>query len=427
MTADAPDRPQRIAVVGAGVAGLTTAYLLGERHRVTLFEKNGYLGGHTNTILIPDGPDAGTPVDTGFIVLNNHTYPLLQKLLARLHVPTRDSDMSFGFSSEVSGLAYAGTGIPGLFAQPRNLVSLRHWAFLREIMQFCRQAREDLRNDYLAGHTMASYLQKRGYTPLTVRSYILPMAAAIWSASHSDVFDFPAEMLIRFWENHGLLSIENRPTWMTIAGGSHSYVRRMLETWTVDARVGAEIQRVTRGPAGPTVHFRDGAQEAFDLVVMASHADETLALLSDADDDERRLLGPWRYQPNEALLHHDERIMPRNRRAWASWNFTERPGAGDRNPVAVTYHMNRLQGLRTQRQYFVTLNDPGYVREECVVRRIAYTHPQFSLAAMRTQGDLPRLQGRRGTYFCGSYHGYGFHEDAVRSGVAVARLLGGEL
>lgn len=418
---------KKIAVVGGGVAGLTTAYLLDGRHEVTLFERNEYAGGHTHTIELDQGPDRGLAVDTGFIVLNDHTYPLFRKLLARLQVPTQDSDMSFAFASEVTGLQYAGTGLDGLFAQRRNWVNPRFHALLRSITRFCREARADLYNGRLVGRTVGDYLAWRRVPARTVSSYIIPMAGAIWSASAVGVREFPAESLVRFWDNHGLLSLKNRPQWMTVQGGSHAYVKRMLATWKVKVHLQTDLAVIQRETNGVVLRHRDGRVERFDAVVLAAHADESLKLLADPTPDERRLLGPWSYSTNHTVLHTDARVMPSNRRAWASWNYLERPGGKATNPVAVTYHMNRLQNLRAQQDYFVTLNDTAAIAPDRIIREFIYHHPSYTFASLATQRELPSLNGVRNTYFCGSYFGYGFHEDAVRSGVAVAEELGAAL
>jgi predicted NAD/FAD-binding protein len=417
----------RVVVVGSGVAGLTAAYLLQQKHRVTLLEKNTYAGGHSNTVVLPDGPDAGTAIDTGFIVCNDQTYPLFLRLLARLGCPTQPSEMSFGFHSEVTGLQYAGTGWRGLFASPRNAVNPRYLAMLAEIIRFSSRARADLAAGLLRGRTIGDYLAWRGFSEHVTRSYIVPMAAAIWSATQRSIRDFPAEALIRFWANHGLLSLRNRPNWMTVAGGSHRYVKTLLSQLQMPCRLGAAIAHIRREHNGAVLTMRDGTEERYDAVVLAAHADEALRLLADPSEAERRLLGAWSYQENRTLLHTDESVMPSNRHAWASWNHVQRRGGSDDDPVAVSYHMNRLQNLSAQRSYFVTLNNGHSVRREHVLREILYTHPVYTFEAMATQDALPQLNGVRRTFFCGSYFGYGFHEDAVRSAVEVARRLGTDL
>ncbi len=416
-----------IAVIGSGVAGLTAAYLLDKHYDVTLFERNDYAGGHTHTIELESGPDRGLGVDTGFIVLNNHTYPLFRQLLARLGVATQNSDMSFAFASEISGLQYAGTDLSGLFAQRWNVVNPRFLALLRGIIRFCKIAQADLHSGQLTGRTVGNYLAWRNVSPQTIRCYIVPMAGAIWSASAAGIRDFPAEALIRFWENHGLLSLKNRPQWMTVQGGSHAYVKRMRETWNVRLELNTQLDHVRREANGVTLRHRDGREQTFAIAVLAAHADESLRLLADPTPDEQRLLSPWSYQPNRTVLHTDERALPSNRRAWASWNYVERPHADEKSPVAVTYHMNRLQNLRARQDYFVTLNDTQFIRAERILREFTYDHPVYTFASLATQRELPGLNGVQNTFFCGSYFGYGFHEDAVRSGVEVARARGATL
>ena len=423
-----PTGPRKnIAVIGGGVAGLTAAYLLDTRRQVTLFERNDYAGGHTHTIELTEGPDAGLAVDTGFIVLNDKTYPLFRKLLARLGVLTQISDMSFAFASEISGLQYAGTNLDGLFAQRWNLLSPRFHHLLHHITRFCRLARADLYSGRLSGRTLNDYLRWRNVPASTVRNYLVPMAGAIWSASAEGIRSFPAESLVRFWDNHGLLSLKNRPQWMTVQGGSHAYVKKMRADWKVRLQLRADIECVRRTMAGAVIRHRDGREEVFDAVVLAAHADESLRLLADPTLDERRLLGPWTYQPNHTVLHTDARVMPSNRRAWASWNYVERPQRADASPVAVTYHMNRLQNLRATKDYFVTLNDTSAIGRDMIVRDFIYHHPVYTFDSLNTQNELPTLNGKQQTYFCGSYFGYGFHEDAVRSAVAVAESLGAPL
>lgn len=427
MSALNHDAPLNIAVVGSGIAGLTAAHLLAQKHRVTLLEKNNRLGGHTNTIVIEDGPDAGTAIDTGFIVFNDQTYPLFQRLLERLGVPSQPSEMSFGFCSEVTGLQYAGTGLRGLFADRSNALNPRFLGLLAEIARFCRVSRRDLRDGLLRDRTVGAYLSWRGFSANVARNYIVPMAAAIWSATQRSIRDFPAESLIRFWENHGLLSLQNRPNWMTVSGGSHTYIHALKERLKDAVHVGAAIAHVRREHSAVVLNMADGREERYDAVVLAAHADESLRLLADPSQDERQLLGAWTYQENRTLLHTDPQVMPSNPRAWASWNYVESKSLTDDDPVSVTYHMNRLQRLRTRNAYFVTLNNSAAVRRSHVLREIIYTHPVYSFAALASQADLPRLNGSRRTFFCGSYFGYGFHEDAVRSAVDVARMLGTDL
>mgnify|MGYP001002264613 CR=1 FL=1 len=416
---------QRIAVIGAGVAGVTASHLLQRVGAVKLFEKAPRLGGHTNTIVIEDGPDAGTPVDTGFIVCNNHTYPLFHAFLADLQCPVRWSDMSFGFSSEKDGFYYAGTSLSGLFARRGNLFRPSFYRFLGEIMSFGKRALADLAANRVGDQSLGEYV--RDLSPDTVRRYIIPMAAAIWSATQDDIRNFPARTLLDFWRNHGLLSLKNRPRWQTVAGGSHAYLKAFARSFCGQIALNARIRAIRRDAAGVTLIHEDGYHELFDKVVVATHADEALALLETPSPDEQHLLGAWRYQRNRTLLHTDVSFLPANRRAWASWNYIERRDARPHEPVPVTYSMNKLQGLKTLEEYCVTLNPDREPAKGTLIRDIEYHHPVYSREAVATQSRLPDLNGRNNTWFCGSYFGYGFHEDAVRSGVQVASAFGATL
>jgi predicted NAD/FAD-binding protein len=411
----------KIAVIGGGVAGIVTAYLLQQQHQVTLFEQNDYLGGHTNTIEISDGPDAGLAVDTGFIVLNDATYPLLQKFLARLGVATRAAEMSFGFACLQSGLVYAGNDLNGLFAQRRNLVNPGFYRFLWEINRFNNNARQELTAGSVPAVTLGDYLQQKHYSAFMVNHYLLPMAAAIWSTPALRAADFPAEAFLRFFLNHGLLSVRNRPQWQTVVGGSIAYVKAFRREFRGEIHLNAGVAKVDRETDDVRLQFADGHSEQFDRVVIAIHADQALRLLGDPSDQEQRLLAPWQYQLNRTVLHTDASVLPKQQAAWSAWNFTREAGDhADTQPVFVSYYMNLLQGLRAQRTYCVTLNRPANFRPETVIAEFNYQHPQYSFAALATQAELPTLNGQRNSWFCGSYFGYGFHEDAVRSAVAVA-------
>lgn len=416
-----------IAVVGGGVAGIVAAHLLQQRHQVTLFEKNAYLGGHTHTIEIASGPDAGLAVDTGFIVFNDRTYPHFETFLDRLGVASRLSEMSFSFCCRQSGLVYAGNNFNGLFAQRRNLLRPGFWRFLREILRFCRTARADLAQGRVPAVDLAAYLRRHRFSAFMTENYLLPMAAAIWSAPPGAVGSFPAEPFLRFFLNHGLLSLRNRPNWKTVAGGSHSYVKAFLAGFKGQLRLNGPIASIVRDNLGVRLHLGAGQEESFDRVVIATHADQALRLLADPDEREERLLGPWRYQKNHTVLHTDSARLPHLGRARSSWNFIRERQDDAHSPVSVTYYMNCLQGLKSRRDYCVTLNHEGDFAPGSVIAEMDYHHPQYSFAAMETQAGLPELNGRRHSYFCGSYFGYGFHEDAVRSAVAVGRHFDVEL
>jgi predicted NAD/FAD-binding protein len=414
----------RVAVIGAGVAGLTVAWLLQRKYRVDLYDKNDYPGGHTRTIEVPDGPDAGTPVDTGFIVMNERNYPLLTRLFQLLDVPTGKSDMSFSYSEERTGYAYAGTNARSLFARSSNLLNPRHWNMLRDILRFNKASLADLEGGRLSGITLGDYLAHGGYGSYFTERYLLPMGSAIWSSPGGSITEFPAEAFIHFFYNHGLLSLNDRPQWKYVIGGSRQYVRAMMKTFDGCLSLNAPVHGVRRTDRGVDILLKHGEVRSYDLAVIGAHADQALALIENPTPAESELLGAWRYQENEAVLHTDPAVMPAARAAWASWNFVVESHPDPDRPVSLTYHMNRLQDLNTERPYFVTLNGKAPLSEACVMDRTVFTHPLYSFASLATQEPLRALSGSDRIYYCGSYFGHGFHEDAVRSGVEVAARLG---
>ena len=415
--------PKRIAVIGAGIAGLSAAWLLGQAHDVVLIEAEPRLGGHANTVLVPGDDGAETPVDTGFIVYNERTYPNFVALLDHLGVATQPTEMSFAVSLDGGRLEYSGTGLAGLFAQPGNLANPRFWAMLRGLVRFYRDATRDARAGSAAAMTLGEYLAAGDYGAAFRDDHLLPMAAAIWSAPCSEILSYPAQAFLRFHHNHGLLQLTDRPLWRTVTGGSAVYVERLRSRFRGSVRLGTPARQVRRSPNEVLV-AGDGWSERFDQVVFATHADQTLALLADPDPLEASALGAFRYSRNRAVLHGDEALMPRRRRAWASWNHLgerTRPDAA----CSVTYWMNLLQDLPRQRPFFVTLNPPETLRAETILREEVYEHPIFDRAALAAQEHLWSLQGARRSWFCGAYFGSGFHEDGLQSGLAVAEALGG--
>ncbi len=417
----------KIAIIGGGVAGVTAAFILQKAHDITLFEKNSYIGGHTCTVVLEDGPDRGTPVDMGFIVLNNQTYPTFTKLLNQLNVPVRPSEMSFSFVCEKTGLEYAGTSLKGLFSQKKNLVSPHFLKMLADILRFGKQSTRDLMNHQLNGFTLGEYLQKHSYGQGFVSEYLLPMASAIWSSPAGEILQFPAGTFVHFLRNHGLLSFRNRPCWQTVSGGSHSYIKAFLEKFRGDIRLSMAPTEIERRNDGITIHTSDGKAERFDRLVMAAHADQSLKLLKDPSPAEESLLGAWSYQKNIAVLHTDSSLLPSHPDARASWNYRRVAGKDLEAPVSVSYWMNRLQGLNTRENYLVSLNPTRPIPGDKIIRSVEFEHPLYNFQSVATQNRLPSLNGKQNTYYCGSYFGYGFHEDAVKSGVQVARCFGLEL
>ncbi len=422
---DGGDRSRRqIAVVGSGISGLSAAWLLSQRHDVTLFERDTRLGGHANTVEVTDRGGRVVPVDTGFIVFNEATYPNFCALLAHLGVRSNATEMSFAVSLDDGRLEYSGSGLAGLFAQRRNIVSPRFWSMLQDLLRFYRQAPRDAAG--LAGQavSLGDYLKAGRYGRAFLDDHLLPMAAAIWSAPCAEILSYPATAFIRFHDNHGLLRLSGRPVWRTVEGGSRVYVDSLRAAIRGEVRTGAAIRSIRRLTSGVVLESTEGWSRAFDDVVLATHANDALALLADPSSEERRLLGAFRYSRNLAVLHRDPALMPRRRAAWSSWNHL-----GDRRdpegPCAVTYWMNRLQTMDTDDPFFVTLNPPRPPRESTILRAETYDHPLFDAAAIAAQEQLWTLQGQRGTWFCGAHFGAGFHEDGLQSGLAVAEELGG--
>lgn len=416
------ETPLNIAVIGSGAAGLCAAHLLQRKHRVKLIEKSERLGGHTNTVVIPDGPDAGTPVDTGFIVMNHRNYPLLTRLFEQLGVDLLDSNMSFGYHDQPSGLQYCGSGIDGLFAQRTNLLRPTFIRMVREVMRFFKTAQQDLSAQNLTDETLGDYLARHGFSRAFIDHHLIPMGSAIWSTPCEQMMDFPAHSFLQFFNNHGLLTVNDRPQWKTVVNGSSEYIRKMQKQWqNVEIRTGSSIHEVSRDDKSVRVLYANRPPEQFDHIVIATHADQALGLLGDPSPGEQRLLGCWKYTRSRTLLHTDESVMPPLKKVWSSWNFTRLGGSR----TSLTYHMNRLQRLQTSRQYFVSLNllqDP-----DGIIMEIDYEHPMFTREALTFRPKLQELNGENRTWFAGSYFGNGFHEDAVRSGLEVARAFGIEL
>jgi len=412
----------RIAVVGSGISGLAAAFLLGEKHKVSLFEKNAYLGGHTNTIEVDDEGSA-LSVDTGFIVYNELNYPHLTGLFRILDIETQDTDMSFSVSMDEGRLEYGGANLSTLFAQRRNLFRLRFLGMVRDILRFNRLAKSLLAdpNAQSTEETLGEFLQRHHFGQALCREYLLPMAGAIWSCPTETMLRFPMLSFARFFNNHGLLNIHDRPQWKTVVGGSWMYVKRLVASGRFTHHTGTKITRVLRTEQG--VHLPE-VDAHFDAIVFASHADETLAMLDNPDERERAILGAFSFQENHAYLHTDRRLMPRRQKIWSSWNYYGRQEQDGHQAVAVTYWMNRLQKLSSSRDWLVTLNPPTPPASEMTHARITYHHPVFDAAAIHAQGRIDEIQGHRRSWYCGAWQGYGFHEDGLRSAVNVAGLFG---
>jgi len=406
---------------------MAAAWLLSETCRVTVYEADRRVGGHSHTVDAACSDGGTVPVDMGFIVYNESNYPNLTALFRHLGVETKPSEMSFAVSLDDGRLEYAGTDFRGLFAQPANLLRPRFWAMLRDLLRFYREAPRDMQVPADEFQSLAAYLAERGYGGAFVEDHLLPMAAAIWSTPATQAGAHPAANFIRFFDNHGLLKLSGRPEWRTVTGGSRAYVRRLAQRYSTDIRLGCGVGRIERLGNGVRLHDTGGTAADYDEVVIAAHADQALAMLADPSDAEAHLLGAIPYQPNDAVMHGDQRLMPRRRRAWASWNYLSADAHSPRRTEAMcaTYWMNRLQGLGAADPVFVTLNPHRTPDPHTVMHRTSFTHPLFDATALRAQRQLWALQGRRRTWFCGAYFGAGFHEDGLQAGLAVAEALGG--
>lgn len=437
MTTDSPDvavpsaapqglsAGQKIAVIGTGITGMAAAWLLSKRHQVTVLEKDTRVGGHTNTVEAKTAGGATLPVDTGFIVYNARNYPNLVALFEHLGVETLETDMSFAVSVDGGRLEYAGSDLAGLIAQPANLLRPRFWSMLIDLVRFYRKAPAFLAEPGADDMTLGDYLKREKYSRAFVEDHLLPMGAAIWSSPPEDMEQHPAAAFIRFFQNHALLDLTNRPIWRTVKGGSREYLRRLTSAYADRIQVGAGVDKIIRGASGVLVTDATGHTTAYDHVVIACHADDALAMLGDPTAEEQRLLGAFRYQTNDVWLHQDETLMPRRRKAWAAWNYVSDSQRGSDWASTVTYWMNRLQHIDEAHPLFVTLNPPVMPRPETVLHRQSYEHPLFTVEAVKAQKDLWRLQGQGGTWYCGSYFGSGFHEDGLQAGLLVAERLGG--
>jgi predicted NAD/FAD-binding protein len=405
----------KVAVVGTGIAGLTTAAGLADRHELTVFEAADWIGGHTNTVDVEE--DGGiVAVDTGFIVFNDWTYPNFIALLRKLGVAWQASNMSFSLQCEKTGLEYNGTSLNSLFAQRRNILRPSFLHMIWEILRFNREAPRFLATQDETT-TLGAWLESRGFGGAFVEHYVVPMGRAIWSADEDAMLGFPARFFIDFFHRHGFLSVDHRPQWQTVSGGSREYVRKLISPFASQIRVATPVASVRRLPQGVALRTVAGETLQFDAVVFACHSDQALAMLEDPSEAEREILGAFPYAPNEAVLHTDESLLPRRPLARAAWNYHLRRDSG--RGVALTYDMNVLQSLSTRRRYLVSLNMTDAIDERCVLKTFSYSHPVYTPGAVAAQKRHAEISGPRRSFYCGAYWRYGFHEDGVVSGLTV--------
>ena len=409
---------KRIAIVGSGIAGLTCAYHLARQHQVRVFEANDSIGGHTHTVDV-EWQGESSAIDSGFIVFNDRTYPNFLQLLRQLQVPYQPTEMSFSVRNDAIGLEYNGHNLNSLFAQRKNLFSPRFWKLLRDILRFNRQVRE---HDFAANATIGDYLAAHNYGTLFQNNYLLPMIAAIWSLGLEDSRSFPLDFFVRFFANHGLLNLQDRPQWYSIIGGSRSYLEPLTASFREQIEPATPVRRLSPRDQGILL-ATDRDETRFDEVILACHADQALALLDQPTAAEERILGALPFTDNQVVLHTDTRLLPRERRAWASWNYYNREQAAGR--AGLTYNMNILQQLHKQHTYLVTLNQE--IEQDYVLRRFNYAHPAYTPAGIKAQSDWGEISGHRHIHYCGAYWFNGFHEDGVRSAQRVCRSLGVDL
>lgn len=407
----------KIAVLGAGISGLGAAYLLSKKFEVDLYEKEARLGGHARTTMVEEeGRRFG--VDTGFLVFNHETYPLLTRLFETLDVAIEKSDMSFGFWDEASGTAYNGQSLGGMFFQKRNLFSPMHWRMIRDILRFNRRANADIDRDAVGPEvTLGAYLRPYGDT--FKQRYLIPMGAAIWSTPNEKMHDFPARTFLHFFKNHGLLGVTTQHQWLTVSSGSVQYVDKIKTHVSGRIVTGSDVIGVRRCDGGVLLRHANGAQSHYDRVVMAMHAPDALKMLEDPSDAEREVLGAFAYKENNAVLHNDTRALYPDRGIYAAWNYKT---GGNADAVTLSYWINRLQNLDGDRDYFVSLNETAEL--ENVIERIRYSHPLFDRRAIAAQKRRDEISGVRNTYYAGAYWRYGFHEDGLWSADTIARTMG---
>lgn len=413
---------QTLAIIGTGIAGMGCGHLLQKKYGLSFFEKNDYVGGHTNTISVNENGNT-VHMDTGFMVFNFETYPNLCQLFKEIDAPIKKTDMSFSVQHRPSGLEYCGSGLNGLFAQRKNLLSPRYIRMLMQIASFNKISVQILDDPHYANYSLGQYIRELHFGEDMLWKYLVPMSSAVWSTPMDKMLDFPAVTLIRFFKNHGFLGLNTQHQWYTLQNGSQSYRELLIRPFREKISTGKAAVKVSRHDQKATVHFNDGSHQDFDKVILACHGDQALALLEQPTPEEKRLLGPFKYQENKAVVHTDASVMPDNKNTWSSWNYRIENVNGQLTPTTI-YWMNRLQQVSEHTNYFVSINPiPGSIHPGKIVRQIDYEHPLFDVEAIRAQKELSQLNETGPLYYCGSYFRYGFHEDAYKSAVDLSRKL----
>ncbi len=420
----------KIAIIGAGISGLTAAYVLSRKHEVTVFEADSRLGGHTATKkIVHNGRDYA--IDTGFIVFNDWTYPNFQKLLAQLGVSAKPTDMGFSVSCDITGLEYSGTNLNTMFAQRRNLLNVKHWAMIRDILRFNKESLQDVESggEYLE-ISLGEYLQRKNYSQVFTDKYLIPMGAAIWSASTTVMKNFSLQFFVHFFRNHGLLSVNDRPQWHVIEGGSGSYIEPLIDSFKDNIHLDTPIKTIHRERESVQLELMDGSYEEFDEVIIAAHSDQALKMLANPSDDEIDVLNAIPYQNNEVVLHTDTRLLPKRRSTWSSWNYritNDQDASAETKPPVLTYDMNILQAIESEDTFCVTLNKTEAIDPDKILGVYHYAHPVFSMESVKAQAKWSDINGVNKTWFCGAYWANGFHEDGVLSALRVTEKLGSTL
>ena len=408
-----------IAIIGSGISGLTSAYILDKHHNITLFEKNDYYGGHTHTHTLTDG-ESDYNVDSGFIVYNENTYPNFIRLLEKLNVESQISSMGFSVKSSDKDFEYSGNSLNAIFTQRSNIINPNFLGMIKSIIRFNKISQLDM-HDISKSMTLNEYLNKKKFSSFFINHYIIPMAASIWSTSPNKTLDMPAYFFISFFKNHGLLKIIDRPQWWVIKNGSKQYVEKIIHSLNGNLLLNSKINSINRRDGKVVVMF-DGQKKTFDKVVLATHSDQSLSLLDDPSDDEKKVLSKIKYQKNIAYIHTDENILPKRKNAWSSWNYLL--GNEYDKKVTLTYNMNILQSLKAKKTFCVTLNNCELIDENKIIKEITYHHPLFTTETIKSQSNKDLIDGKINTYFCGAYWSNGFHEDGVKSAIDVCKKLG---